>query len=447
MRKEKEHESVEEVLRTFLHRCFTRRDIPGTLELLSPGFFGVGVWEGERVLSKEAFAQMMHSKVFQKKSPISYTIADFGARERAAGCWDCSCMLSSEQEQEENSAPVRLTAGFHWENDRYLLDTLHLSQGRTTVRTGDFAALQFAAREGGKERRQDLRERMELLGQVMPGGILGGYLEEGFPLYVANQRFLDMVGCKNLRELEDEFQGLIINMIHPQDRKRVREELAGLRWPGDQYEIQHRLKRKDGSSLWVHNIGRRTVAVDGQDTVVSVLVDISRQVHSRACLERAALTDPLTGIRNRKSGEACIQQRLQQVSQYLFVIIDVDRFKHVNDIYGHDQGDEALCAVAGMLRRSFRKTDVVYRLGGDEFAIFVSGWDDVVPLKSKLQRLIDSYRTMMEEKWPEAGSTLSMGGVYSSRPVPFQELYRLADQMLYQVKKSQKGRCVLKSLE
>ena len=257
MRKEKEHEIVEEVLRTFLHRCFTQRDIPGTLELLSPGFFGVGVWEGERVLSKEAFAQMMHSKVFQKKSPISYTIADFGARERAAGCWDCSCMLSPEQEQEENSAPVRLTAGFHWENDRYLLDTLHLSQGRTTVRTGDFAALQFATREGGKERRQDLRERMELLGQVMPGGILGGYLEEGFPLYVANQRFLDMVGCKNLRELEDEFQGLIINMIHPQDRKRVREELAGLRWPGDQYEIQHRLKRKDGSSLWVHNIGRR----------------------------------------------------------------------------------------------------------------------------------------------------------------------------------------------
>ena len=114
MRKEKEHESVEEALRTFLHRCFTQRDIPGTLELLSPGFFGVGVWEGERVLSKEAFAQMMHSKVFQKKSPISYTIADFGARERAAGCWDCSCMLSSEQEQEENSAPVRLTAGFHW---------------------------------------------------------------------------------------------------------------------------------------------------------------------------------------------------------------------------------------------------------------------------------------------------------------------------------------------
>ena len=52
MRKEKEHESVEEVLRTFLHRCFTQRDIPGTLELLSPGFFGVGVWEGERVAKR-----------------------------------------------------------------------------------------------------------------------------------------------------------------------------------------------------------------------------------------------------------------------------------------------------------------------------------------------------------------------------------------------------------
>ena len=65
---------------------------------------------------------------------------------------------------------------------------------------------------------------------------------------------------------------------------------------GDQYEIEYRMKKKDGSYFWVHDIGRRTVAADGRDAIISVLIDVSQQVHTKARLEYAALSDPLTGI-------------------------------------------------------------------------------------------------------------------------------------------------------
>ena len=63
-----------------------------------------------------------------------------------------------------------------------------------------------------RETRLDL---LEIIGQIMPGGILGGYMEEGFPLYVANERMLRMLGYDNCEEFEQEIFGCILNCIHP----------------------------------------------------------------------------------------------------------------------------------------------------------------------------------------------------------------------------------------
>lgn len=108
------------------------------------------------------------------------------------------------------------------------------------------------------------------------------------------------------------------------------------------------MKKKDGSYFWVHDIGRRTVAADGRDAIISVLIDVSQQVHTKARLEYAALSDPLTGILNRKGVQSRIAEAMANPSSYLFFMLDLDNFKQINDLYGHKQGDEVLCFVPGI---------------------------------------------------------------------------------------------------
>ena len=84
-------------------------------------------------------------------------------------------------------------------------------------------------------------------------------------------------------------------------------------------------------------------------------------------------TDLMTGIRNRGSGEKKIKDLLEQNCNGMFCLLDVDKFKLINDTFGHGVGDKVIIAIADCLKASFRKGDVVMRLGGDEYAVFADG--------------------------------------------------------------------------
>ena len=106
------------------------------------------------------------------------------------------------------------------------------------------------------------------------------------------------------------------------------------------------MRKQDGTYLWVHDIGRRTVSSDGRDAIISVLVDISQQINTQTHLLQEASNDPLTGVYNRKGGKERITHAVQTTSDYVFFMVDLDNFKQVNDIYGHEQGDRVLCYIA-----------------------------------------------------------------------------------------------------
>ena len=84
-----------------------------------------------------------------------------------------------------------------------------------------------------------------------------------------------------------------------------------------------------------------------------------------------AQIDLMTGIRNRGSGENKITEYLVRKQCGLLCLLDCDKFKSINDTYGHAVGDKVLIAIADTLRKSCRDDDVVLRLGGDEFAVFI----------------------------------------------------------------------------
>jgi diguanylate cyclase len=95
---------------------------------------------------------------------------------------------------------------------------------------------------------------------------------------------------------------------------------------------------------------------------------------ANADLLSLSITDPLTGLLNRRKFEEVIEQEVARALRYAplsLLLIDLDYFKQVNDRYGHPAGDEALKTVAGVLKSCCRSTDVCARLGGDEFAVIL----------------------------------------------------------------------------
>ncbi len=108
------------------------------------------------------------------------------------------------------------------------------------------------------------------------------------------------------------------------------------------------------------------------DATQVVVIDDMRPVEELVCtLERDATTDALTGLANRRALDAQLAAETDRVARYdrplSVLVIDVDQFKRINDVWGHPAGDRALRAVAEVLRASLRATDFVARLGGDEF--------------------------------------------------------------------------------
>lgn len=99
---------------------------------------------------------------------------------------------------------------------------------------------------------------------------------------------------------------------------------------------------------------------------------IAEQNSRIAELEKLALTDPLTGLCNRRAFEKALADTLDMIRRHgdtaVLVYIDLDRFKPINDLFGHEAGDRLLQHVAKMLSKGLRASDVVARLGGDEFA-------------------------------------------------------------------------------
>lgn len=158
-----------------------------------------------------------------------------------------------------------------------------------------------------------------------------------------------------------------------------------------------------------------------------------------AQLEKMAFLDALTSIPNRHFLELRLSEILEEVRRYDhrfgFMLIDVDRFKEINDRYGHSVGDATLIVIAQTLARSLRAADIVGRWGGDEFLAVVSE----VELYA-LERLAERCRTLLSQsRVPHPNGDLqlsvSIGGSLITSEDSLGSILHRADQRLYESKK------------
>lgn len=157
---------------------------------------------------------------------------------------------------------------------------------------------------------------------------------------------------------------------------------------------------------------------------------------TRMRITAKAITDPLTGLYNRRHLLVALDQHMRQVDLYggqlALILIDLDNFKTLNDTKGHHEGDKALAGVAEILKRCIRRTDLAFRYGGDEMLL-------LLPIQRQSETDFIVARIM--EGISRLGLQASLGqACYPQDAKTSAELFRLADQTLLAVKRQGKGR-------
>ena len=126
-----------------------------------------------------------------------------------------------------------------------------------------------------KARENQFKEQQEFLNTTLPGGMIGGYREKGCPVYFINHSMLNYLGYENREEFIKDVNGLLENGIHPEDRERAEHQVEeGLNKQG-RYSTDYRMKKKDGTYIWIHDTGCCIETEDGRKGRMAVCMDIT----------------------------------------------------------------------------------------------------------------------------------------------------------------------------
>lgn len=174
----------------------------------------------------------------------------------------------------------------------------------------------------------------------------------------------------------------------------------------------------------------------------------ARLREAQAQAETRAMTDPLTGLANRRGFDAALAAALARAARggaFALLHIDLDHFKAVNDSHGHAAGDDVLTSVAICLCREMRVQDVVARIGGDEFVVLAEGVTEAARARDIGARIIAGVEAIVPVPGSAARISASIGIVLSgdAQGLEADRLLATADSALYAAKRAGRGRCIV----
>ena len=174
-----------------------------------------------------------------------------------------------------------------------------------------------------------------------------------------------------------------VRAVHPDDYEKtvnMQMRVAASPAEGDSFSCTYRIRRADGSWLWVLGRGCVTSRDSGGRAlrIVGMHTDIRSLQHDRNVLEKKIRIDPLTGVYNRYHLDGLLQQVHKDRGPLCILMADVNGLKMINDHLGHHAGDELLRTAAQQLLKHIRQEDCLARLGGDEFVMLLACPEEVV---------------------------------------------------------------------
>lgn len=229
----------------------------------------------------------------------------------------------------------------------------------------------------------------------------------------------------------------IVKLVDTDDRPALRDLLVsrGRQAQQPNFELNDRAGRDGWYEFRVSDL-RDDELIGGKLITVR---EVTREVQLRSQLELQALTDPLTGLGNRRALPGALARAASMIETAgglaAFVSVDLDGFKSINDTAGHSAGDQLLSLVADRLRHIAGKHETVLRLGGDEFAIVFTGLRDTADARSRADRLLDIVDEPLAIGTRLEQPRTSIGVAVTSRPEGVDGLVGQADIAMYEAKR------------
>jgi len=243
-----------------------------------------------------------------------------------------------------------------------------------------------------------------------------------------NQAFVDFIGAESADDLIGRLpDDVMVDRIEAQEWKRRDDVLEG----------ELAFLRMDGRHVWGQvRVTRVAGIIRGDWLWLSHVEDITERRRAINLLKYQATHDDLTGLNNRRALAGQIDRLLEDPasSEIAVLLLDLDRFKVINDSLGHERGDELLVVISDRIRLSVRPGDYVARLGGDEFAVIARGpvdLDSAQRLSDRLLRIIGEPVTLgTQVVYPSASIGIAIADGQSGSS----ELMRRADIAMYRAK-------------
>ena len=410
---------MRKLLEKFFQHYLTERNLEATLAVLTEDVVSVGTGEQEISRNKEELRELLLSEFEELPNPLEYEICDYMQNFSGGGsiCTQLAVFnIRLKAENEITEIHSRLTSTCVKDGNEWKIASLHMSTPEHDQEKGAFFPLYYGKSVVGTLSKESEEKLTELVTNALPGGIMGGYLEEGYPLYTINNKMLEILGYtyEELIAVTDE---KMMNVIYTADQQRVEESIGEQMQEKNEYEIVYRVVGKNDRLIWVNDIGRKIITNDGREAMISIMTDITEQLKREEILKYEAGYDSLTGLNNRKNAVSLM-----------------DNFKSVNDNKGHLFGDNVLIKLADIMRKQAGDKSILARLGGDEYILFFHADINKKDVMNIMQGIQKEFLSYMREIIPELNVSLSIGGTERIANEDTKTLYDRADKALYQAK-------------
>ena len=242
----------------------------------------------------------------------------------------------------------------------------------------------------------------------------------------------------------------LFEYVHPEDYEVVRVAFGvAAAQDESQRTMIYRVRHLDQHYVWFETTLRRMQGVRGEATaeVLCISRDISERKRMEERLYELARTDHLTNIPNRfllaERFARGLAQARREGSLLAMLMIDIDRFKNINDSLGHGMGDTLLKLVAARLKSCIRDCDTLARWGGDEFVLLLPGLQDADTAITVAQRCLDALKKPFVVEGQSLRVTASIGiGAAPDASAESETLLRNADTAMYRAK-ARGGNCLV----